>query len=356
MHGRAPTHAEPRRRRRHGSRRCSTPLLPVVVLIVLIGADASRCSGPTRPTGRSRSRCSSSAAFASARWRSRTATRSRRSREAAVGGVTSAMGAIFILLAVGALIGTWNMAGTIPTVVYYGIGLLSPTWFYLAACGDLRPRRLVTGSSWTTAGTLGVAFVGDGAASLGARPRPSPPARSSRGAYFGDKMTPLSETTDPRAEARRRRDDVGEHIRSDGLDRRARRSCIALVVFADPRADRGAAAARSSTDAAQAALAAAFNISLVNLLPLRPAGRASRSAKVPAVPVDPRVRAVRRRARLLHPAGRRSTAFVGRAGARAGRRPAIKAIYAAMANGFVLQHRATRRSTRCSPAAAWRAC
>ena len=44
-----------------------------------------------------------------------------------MGGVTSAMGAVFILLAVGALIGTWNMAGTIPTVVHYGIGLLSPT-------------------------------------------------------------------------------------------------------------------------------------------------------------------------------------------------------------------------------------
>jgi hypothetical protein len=52
-------------------------------------------------------------------------------RDATVGGVTTAMGAIFILLAVGALIGTWNMAGTIPTVVDYGIRLLSPTWFYV---------------------------------------------------------------------------------------------------------------------------------------------------------------------------------------------------------------------------------
>ena len=52
--------------------------------------------------------------------------------DAAVGGVTSAVGAIFILLAVGALIGTWNMAGTIPTIVDYGIRLLDPSWFYLA--------------------------------------------------------------------------------------------------------------------------------------------------------------------------------------------------------------------------------
>ena len=53
-------------------------------------------------------------------------------RDAAIGGVTSAMGAIFILLAVGALIGTWNMAGTIPTVVSYGIALLRPAIFYAA--------------------------------------------------------------------------------------------------------------------------------------------------------------------------------------------------------------------------------
>src|SRR4029078_2514606 len=80
--------------------------------------------------------------------------------DAAVGGVTSAVGAIFILLAVGALIGTWNMAGTIPTIVYYGIGLLTPPWFYLASAAICALVGMVTGSSWTTAGTLGVAFVG----------------------------------------------------------------------------------------------------------------------------------------------------------------------------------------------------
>src|SRR3954449_4781476 len=80
--------------------------------------------------------------------------------DAAVGGVTSAVGAIFILLAVGALIGTWNMAGTIPTVVDIGIRLLSPTWFYLATAVVCALVGMVTGSSWTTAATLGVAFVG----------------------------------------------------------------------------------------------------------------------------------------------------------------------------------------------------
>ncbi len=113
--------------------------------------------------------------------------------DAAIGGVTSALGAVFILLAVGALIGTWNMAGTIPTIVYYGIGLLSPDWFYLASAAICALGGLITGSSWTTAGTLGVAFVG--MASVLGLPKEVAAGAVICGAYFGDKMTPLSETT-----------------------------------------------------------------------------------------------------------------------------------------------------------------
>ena len=94
-------------------------------------------------------------------------------RDATVGGVTTAMSAIFILLAVGALIGTWNMAGTIPTVVDYGIRLLSPTWFYVTTAAICAVVGVVTGSSWTTAGTLGVA----GWPRCWAFPRRSPPER-----------------------------------------------------------------------------------------------------------------------------------------------------------------------------------
>jgi Na+/H+ antiporter NhaC len=103
------------------------------------------------------------------------------------------MGAIFILLAVGALIGTWNMAGTIPTVVSYGIALLRPGIFYLALALICAVVGMVTGSSWTTAGTLGVAFVGM-APILGMSTAIAAGAVVS-GAYVGDKMTPLSETT-----------------------------------------------------------------------------------------------------------------------------------------------------------------
>src|SRR5215218_9631537 len=73
---------------------------------------------------------------------------------AVIGGISSAMGAIFILLAVGALIGTWNMSGTIPTIVDYGLQILDPSWFYLAVAIICALTGSVTGSSWTTAGTL----------------------------------------------------------------------------------------------------------------------------------------------------------------------------------------------------------
>jgi NhaC family Na+:H+ antiporter len=113
--------------------------------------------------------------------------------EAVIGGVSSAMQAIFILLAVGALIGTWNMAGTIPTIVYYGIGILQPSYFYLSTALICAIVGISIGSSWTTAATLGVGFVAL-APLLGASPAVTAGAVVS-GSYFGDKMTPLSETT-----------------------------------------------------------------------------------------------------------------------------------------------------------------
>ena len=82
--------------------------------------------------------------------------RSRR-RPGALASVTSA---IFILLAVGALIGVWNLRGTIPTLVYYGIQVLSPGWYYAATALICAIVALSIGSSWTTAATIGVGLVG----------------------------------------------------------------------------------------------------------------------------------------------------------------------------------------------------
>jgi NhaC family Na+:H+ antiporter len=113
--------------------------------------------------------------------------------KAAVDGISMAMGAIFILLGVGALVGTWSMAGTIATIVHYGVQFLNPNWYYLAAaiiCGVL---ALSIGSAWTVAGTLGVGLIGI-ANLLGVSPEITAGAVIS-GAYFGDKMSPLSETT-----------------------------------------------------------------------------------------------------------------------------------------------------------------
>src|SRR6476619_1952503 len=132
--------------------------------------------------------------------------------EAAVGGVTSAVGAIFILLAVGSLIGTWNMAGTIPTIVDYGIALVSPTWFYLTAAVVCALVGMVTGSSWTTAGTLGVAFVG--MANVMGLSDAITAGAVICGAYFGDKMTPLSETTILVPKLVGRGLTTGQHIRN----------------------------------------------------------------------------------------------------------------------------------------------
>jgi Na+:H+ antiporter, NhaC family len=107
--------------------------------------------------------------------------------------VASVTSAIFILFAVGALIGVWNLSGTIPTLVYYGIQVLSPGWYYAATALICGVVALSIGSSWTTAATIGVGLVGI-AALIGVSPEITAGAVIS-GAYLGDKTSPLSETT-----------------------------------------------------------------------------------------------------------------------------------------------------------------
>ena len=113
--------------------------------------------------------------------------------EGMVGGISLAVGPIFILLAVGALIGTWILSGTVPTLIVYGLALLDPSFFYPAACLICAVVGLVIGSSWTVAGTLGVALIGV-AQGLDMSPAITAGAVIS-GGYFGDKISPLSDTT-----------------------------------------------------------------------------------------------------------------------------------------------------------------
>ena len=185
-------------------------------------------------------------------------------REAAIGGISSAMGALFILLAVGALIGTWNMAGTIPTVVSYGIAILKPAIFYAAVALICAVVGAVTGSSWTTAGTLGVAFIGM-APILGLSTTIAAGAIIS-GAYMGDKMSPLSETT-VLVPSLVGGVTVNEHIRGM-LWTVVPSFVLAFVVFVVIGVVDDPASSAVGTDAARDVLATAFNISPVALLPL----------------------------------------------------------------------------------------
>lgn len=141
-------------------------------------------------------------------------------------GISTVSGAIFILFAVGALIGTWNMSGTIPTMVYYGIIMISPNWFYPIAFLVCAGVSLSIGSSWTTAGTLGVGLVGL-ANMLGISPEITAGAVIS-GAYVGDKISPLSESTVLAAQLNGA--ELYKHIRTQ-LWTTAPAGLIALIAF-----------------------------------------------------------------------------------------------------------------------------
>ncbi len=107
--------------------------------------------------------------------------------------IQMSMQAILILAIIGSLIGTWILSGTVPSMIYYGLQILSPGIFLIATCLICAIVSLSTGSSWTTAGTVGIALLGIGGG-LG-MPLPLVAGAIISGAYVGDKMSPLSDTT-----------------------------------------------------------------------------------------------------------------------------------------------------------------
>lgn len=107
--------------------------------------------------------------------------------------ISSAMGAMMILLVIGALSGTWLLSGIVPAMIYYGLKILNPTIFLFAAVLVCAIVSLATGSSWSTVATVGIALLGIGKA-LNIHEGVIAGAIIS-GAYFGDKMSPLSDTT-----------------------------------------------------------------------------------------------------------------------------------------------------------------
>ncbi len=107
--------------------------------------------------------------------------------------IKSATNAIFILLIIGGLTSIWILSGFVPAMIYYGVELMNPQFFLITTCLICSIVSISTGSSWTTAATIGIALIGIGNV-LGINEGLVAGAIIS-GAYFGDKMSPLSETT-----------------------------------------------------------------------------------------------------------------------------------------------------------------
>lgn len=166
-------------------------LIPISVLICLLGAAVylfgdSSSSGPNQIA-------LLFATFTAALIGLKNGYTWKKLEDAMIEGITLSLGAILILLMVGALIGTWLLSGTVPTLIYYGLQVIDPSWFYAASCLICGIVAMSIGSSWTTAATIGTALLGV-ATGLGLDQVVTAGAVIS-GAYFGDKLSPLSETT-----------------------------------------------------------------------------------------------------------------------------------------------------------------
>ena len=108
-------------------------------------------------------------------------------------GITRGLKGLLVFLPIGAIIGTWNTGGIVPAFLYYGLNVIEPSYFLVLAFGLSSLVALSTGTSWGTVGTAGIALSGIGI-SLGMPPAMTAGAVLS-GAYFGDKLSPLSDTT-----------------------------------------------------------------------------------------------------------------------------------------------------------------
>lgn len=194
-------------------------------------------------------------------------------------GISQAMQSIIILAIIGVLIGIWILAGVVPTMIYYGLMILKPSIFLVATVLITSITSLATGTSWGTAGTMGIALMGI-ASGLGI-PAPVTAGAVLSGAYFGDKMSPLSDTTNlaPAMAGT----DVFTHIKS-----MAKPTLIAygltLLIFGFLSAKyRGASADLSNVNIIANGLKETFTISPVLLLaPL--VVIISIAKKLPAVP------------------------------------------------------------------------
>lgn len=185
-------------------------------------------------------------------------------QDSVVGRLAKAMPALFILFAIGLLIASWMVAGTIPMLVYYGIAIIRPEALYPLAFLVPVVFSTLTGTSWGSAGTIGVVIMGVGIAS-GANPGILAGAIIG-GAYFGDKLSPLSDTTNLAALGAEV--ELFDHIRSM-LWTTVPSATIALTLYVILGLIQTPTAVASTTDAEafSTALTTMFDFSLFLLLP-----------------------------------------------------------------------------------------
>jgi Na+:H+ antiporter, NhaC family len=183
--------------------------------------------------------------------------------KAVVQSISRSAVAILILLSVGALIGVWMAAGIIPTIIYYGSLVLNPSIFYVAALLVCAVVSVAIGSSWTTAGTIGIALISI-AAAMGLSVEITAGAIIS-GAYFGDKLSPLSDTTNLASGLSGT--DLFTHI-SFLLWTTVPAFLIAVVFFSGATFLMGDVTPESQITELRATIAATFAISPVLFLPL----------------------------------------------------------------------------------------
>lgn len=183
-------------------------------------------------------------------------------QEGIVESVAKAMPAIMIVIVVGALIASWLVSGTIPYIVYHGLDIISPAWFLVTACVLCSVVSVVIGTSWGTIGTVGVALIGI-AQGLGV---PLAPAAGAivAGAYFGDKLSPFSDTTNLAPIAAR--SNLYDHI-GHMLWTTTPAWLVGLALYAVVGRSAGDAIESEAVVALSAAIEANFQLGIILLLP-----------------------------------------------------------------------------------------
>jgi NhaC family Na+:H+ antiporter len=185
-------------------------------------------------------------------------------REKVVSTISSAMPSILILLLIGSLAGTWMISGVVPAMIYYGLDLVNPGLFLFTAVIVSAIVSVATGSSWSTIATIGVALMGIGKA-LGIN-EPVVAGAIISGAYFGDKISPLSDTTNlaPAMAGT----DIFTHIQYM-LYTTIPSLTISLIIFLVIGFNADFSTATGSVETAKTAIADTFNISpLLFLVPV----------------------------------------------------------------------------------------